>query len=339
MRAWIPIDGEAFITRENLIFYVFGYEHPEGRVFSFLKYIPSELRFHFPLRFLGKRWRLGNIELVRSEKLYTAENFQRLLETFRSRFPDYVYFCLYHGKEVISPSLRLIKKVYVPRECLQQLLKKKRKDRLQKLALELVALLSTESSVPIEDLGIHGSIALNMHTMKSDVDLVVYGSSNFRSLEGAVNKLVDEGTLSYIFTKRLDRVRKHRGRYKNKIFVYTAARKLEEIAHKYGDYRYCPVKPLTFSCHVVDDREAMFRPAVYQVTNYQPLDSASELAKHEIPATVVSMIGMYRNVARRGDVIRVSGNLERVERTRDGDVHYHVVVGTGTREDEYIWPA
>jgi len=339
MSAWIPIDGDTFITRENLIFYVFGYEHPEERVFSFLKYIPSELRSHFPLRFLGKRWRLGNIELVRAEKLYTAENFQGLLETFRSRFPDYVYFCPYRGKEVISPSLRLIKKVYVPRECLQQLLKKKRKDRLQKLALELVTLLSIESSVPIEDFGIHGSIALNMHTMKSDVDLVVYGSKNFRRLEGAVNKLVDEDTLSYVFTKRLDRLRKHRGRYKNKIFVYTAVRKPEEITYKYGEYRYCPVKPVTFSCRVVDDGEAMFRPAIYQVANYQPLDSASELAKHEIPTSVVSMIGMYRNVARRGDAIRVSGTLERVERTKDGDVHYHVVVGTGTREDEYLWPA
>jgi len=339
MGAWIPIDGDTFITRENLIFYVFGYEHPEERVFSFLKYIPSELRSHFPLRFLGKRWRLGNIELVRAEKLYTTENFQRLLETFRSRFPDHVYFCPYRGKEVISPSLYLINRVYVPRDCLQQLLKKKRKDQLQKLALELVTLLSTESSVPIEDFGIHGSIALNMHTMKSDVDLVVYGSQNFRRLEGTVNKLVDGGTLSYVFTKRLDRVRKHRGRFKNKNFVYTTVRKPEEIACKYGDYRYCPVKHVTFSCQVVGDREAMFRPAVYQVTNYQPLDSASELAKDEIPTTVVSMIGVYRNVARRGDVIRVSGTLERVERTKDGNVHYHVVVGTGTREDEHIWPA
>jgi len=338
MDAWIPVDGDTFITRENFIFYVFGYEHPEGRVFSFLKYIPSELRAHFPLRFLARRWRLGNIELVRAEKLYTAENFRRLLETFRSRFPEYVCFCPYRGKEVISPLLRLIKKVYVPRDCLQQLLKKKRKDRLQKLALELVTLLSTESSVPIEDFGIHGSIALNTHTMKSDIDLVVYGSHNFRSLEKAINQLVNEGTLSYVFTKRLDKLRKHRGRYKNKIFVYTAVRKLEEITHKYGEYRYCPVKPVTFSCQIVDDKEAMFRPAVYQVTNYQPLDSASELAKEEIPTTVVSMVGLYRNVARRGDVIRVSGTLERVERTKDRDVHYHVVVGTGTREDEYIWP-
>jgi len=332
------MDGDAFVTRENFVFYVFGYEHPNDRVLSFLKYVPSKLKPYFPLRFLKQSWKLGSIELVRVEKLYTAENFQRLIETFRRRFPQYVYFCPFRGKDVISVPLRLVETVYVPRECLQRLSERKRKDGLQKLALELTSLLSTESGVPLEDFGIHGSIALNMHTVKSDIDLVVYGSRNFRSLEGTVDKLVEEGTLKYVFTKRLDRMRKHRGRYKDKRFVYNAVRKTEEIEFKYGDYKYFPVKPVTFSCEVVDDSEAMFRPAVYQIANYQPLDSASRLGKNEAPARVVSMIGYYRNVARRGDRVKVSGMLERVEKVETGETYHQVVIGSGIREDEHIWP-
>jgi predicted nucleotidyltransferase len=38
------MDGDTFITREGFILNVFGYEHPENRVFAFLKYIPSVLR-------------------------------------------------------------------------------------------------------------------------------------------------------------------------------------------------------------------------------------------------------------------------------------------------------
>jgi len=338
MKAWTPRDGDTFITKEGFVFYVFGYEHPKDRVLYFLKYIPSQLKPHFPIRFLTQKWKLGNVELARTEKLYTAQNYQKLLETFRSRFPQYIYFCPFRGKEVMGVPLGLIEIIHVPRDRLQRLLESKRKDRLQKQALELVSLLSTESSVPIEDLGIHGSIALNMHTMKSDIDLVVYGSQNFRSLEGAINKLVEEGMLKYIFTKRLDRVRKHRGRYKDKIFVYNAVRKVEEIAFKYGDHKYFSFKPVTFSCKVVDDTEAMFRPAIYYITNYQPLDSTSELEKNEIPKKVVSMIGYYRNVARRGERVKVSGTLERVENVETGETHHQVVVGTGTREDEYIWP-
>jgi len=338
MEKWIPRDGDAFLTKDGFVFYTFGYEHPRGRVFSFLKYIPSKLRTQFPMRFLEKRWKLGKLELIRSEKLYTAQNYQRLLETFRNGFPQYVYLCPYHGKEVISSPLKHVKGVYVPRDRLQTLLESERRDHLQELALELVTLLSKESGVPLEDFGIHGSIALGMHTMESDIDLVVYGSRNFRSLERATGSLADKGALSFVVTKRLDRMRKHRGRYRGKIFVYNAVRRLEEITSKYGEYRYSPVKPVAFSSQIVDDSEAMFRPVIYQISNYQPLDSTSKLEKSEIPTKLVSMIGMYRNVARCGDAVRVSGTLERVEKVNDSDVHYQVVVGTGTREDEHLLP-
>ncbi len=208
---------------------------------------------------------------------------------------------------------------------------------MQRLALELTALLSDESGVPLEDFGIHGSVALGMHTVESDIDLVVYGSYNFRNLEKTIKRLVDEGTLTYIFNKRLDRVRRHRGRYKGQRFVYNAVRKADEIVSKYGDHKYSPVKPVTFSCQVANDKEVMFRPAVYQITDYQPLDSASKLTKNEIPEKVVSMIGCYRNVARRGEKIGVSGMLERIENVETGEISYQVVVGTGTCEDEHIW--
>jgi predicted nucleotidyltransferase len=338
METWIPRDGDTLVTKEGFVFYVFGYEHPENWVFSFLKYVPFQLKPNFPIRFLQQKWTLGNVELARPEKLYTAQNYQKLLETFRSKFPQYVYFCPYRGKNVISVPLELVEKVYTPRECLQRLFERKRKDDLQKLALELTSLLSAQSGVPLEDFGIHGSLALNMHTMKSDIDLVVYGARNLRSLEGAVDKLVGEGTLKHIFTKRLDMARKHRGRYKDKRFVYNAVRKIEEIRSSYGDYKYFPLKPVTFSCEIVDDTEAMFRPAIYQIANYQPLDSASKLGEDEAPTRIVSMIGYYRNVARYGQKVKVSGMLERVENVETGEIHHQVVIGSGTRGDEYILP-
>ncbi len=338
MNTWTLRDGDTFVTKEGFIFYVFGYEHPKNRVLSFLKYIPFRLKSRFPIRLLRQNWKLGNVELARPEKLYTAQNYQKLLETFRSTYPQYVYSCPYRGKEVISAPLKHVEKVYVPKECLQRLFEKKRRDRLQKLASELVSLLSTESKAALEDFGIHGSIALNMHTAKSDIDLVVYGSKNFRSLERAIDKLVEEGTLKYIFTKKLDRARKHRGRYKDRIFVYNAVRKIDEINVQYGNHKYVTMRDITFSCEVVDDNEAMFRPAIYQIKNYQPLDSTSKLMEDEVPTKVVSMIGYYRNVARNGEKIKVSGTLERVENVETGENTCQIVVGTGTREDEYIWP-
>jgi hypothetical protein len=335
---WIPRDGETLLTKEGFIFYVFGYEHPENRVFAFLKYIPSNLAHHFPIRFLKQKWNLENIELSRPEKLYTAQNYQKFLATFRKNFQHYLYCCPFRGKEVLSVPLDEIKRVYLPSDCLQTIFEKKMKDVLQKETVELVSLLSEKSEVPIQEFGIHGSVGLNMHSEYSDIDLVVYGSENFKKLESAVNKLADEGVLTHVFTKKIDHARKHRGRYNNRRFVYNAVRKCEEIDAHHGKRKYTPVKNVSFSCEVVDDNENMFRPAIYPIKNYQPEDSASELAEEQVPARVLSMIGYYRNVARQGDVVKVSGTLERVENVETGEQRYQVVVGTATREKEYIEP-
>jgi len=180
---------------------------------------------------------------------------------------------------------------------------------------------------------------LNMHSEYSDIDLVVYGSQNFKKLETAVNKLADEGVFSHVFTKKIDHARKHRGRYNDRRFVYNAVRKYEEIDAPHGKLKYTPVKNVSFSCEVVYGSENMFRPAIYPIRDYQPDDSPSELSEEQVPAKVLSMIGYYRNVARKGDSIKVSGTLERVENVETGEVSYQVVVGTATREKEYIEPA
>ena len=333
---WIPRDGETLLTREGFIFYVFGYEHPNNRVFAFLKYIPSNLAHHFPIRFLKQKWKLVNLELSRPEKLYTPQNYQKFLVTFRSSFPHYLYCCPFRGKEVLSVPLDHIERVYLPNECLQEIFKKEKRDCLQEETVELVSLLSAESQVPIQDFGIHGSIGLNMHSKYSDIDLVVYGSQNFRRLEKAVDKLAEEDRVNYVFTRKIDRSRKHRGCYKDRRFVYNAVRKPEEIDAQHGRLRYTPIKNVTFSCEVVDDSENMFRPAIYPIRDYQPDDSASELVEDQVPARVLSMIGYYRNVARQGDKIKVSGTLERVEKIETVEVIFQVVVGTATHEKEYL---
>lgn len=338
LKTWTPMDGDAFLTKDDFIFYTFGYEHPPNRVFAFLKYVPSKLKSRFPLQFLSRRWKLGKNELVRPKQLYTACVFQKLLETFRRDFPDYVYFCPLRQKRLVTPLRSLIKRVYALNRCLQKLLEKKRKDRLEAMAVELATLLSTASGVSLGDFGVHGSIALNMHSSKSDIDLVVYGARNFRKLEKAVDKLVNEKRLKYHYSHQLDKFRKHKLKFKGKNFMYTAVRKPEEVTSKYGDHKYLQVMPVAFNCTVTDDSKTMFRPAVYRITDYSPLNPTSEIPKDQKPSTVVSMIGLYRNVARKGEQIEVSGFLERVEHVKTCKVHSQVVVGSGTLEDEYILP-
>jgi predicted nucleotidyltransferase len=337
LKRWVPADGDTFTTREGFIFNVFGYEHPAKRVFAFLKYIPAALQKLFSVAYLENTWNLGGLKLFRAEQLYTAQNYQTFLDAFRKGFPDYVYCCPFRNKEIISAPLDSIKEIFVPRDCLHRLTQLETKDSLQRTTLDLVDLLSTESGIGLEDFGVHGSVALNMHTSKSDIDLVVYGAQNFRTLEATVNRLVGAGRLSYKFSNRLDAARRYKGRYLDKIFMYNAIRKPEEIKQKYGELQYTTVAPVKFTCEVEDDSEAMFRPAMYRIRDCDKVNSVA-LSESVVPDVVVSMIGCYRNVARRGDRIRVSGMLERAENVETRRVFYQVVVGTGTSEEEHIWP-
>ena len=286
---------------------------------------------------LTRTWKYGDRQLFRAEKLYTAKNYQSFIQTFRENFPDYLYYCPLRNKELITAPLDRIERVFVPRERLKALAALKKPDELQQMALDLIHLISDESGVGFEDLGIHGSIALNMHAPESDIDFVVYGSENFRLVEEAIARLVNEGKLSYIISNRLDAARKFQGRYNGKIFMYNATRKPEEVKTWYGMQRFSAIAPVRFQCAVTDDSETMFRPATYKITNYMPLDAESEVPLDKVPDRVVSNIGCYRNVARQGSQIKVAGQLERVEALKTGEVFYQVVVGSATSEEEYIW--
>ncbi len=287
---------------------------------------------------LERTWKLGDKTLFRAEKLYTAENYKSFVETFRKNFPAYLYYCHLRHKELISAPINRIEKVFIPKERLQALMKVEKLDRIQTMALELVGMISKESGVGMDDFGIHGSIALNMHSEESDIDFVVLGSENFRKVEATLDRLVDAGTLRYLFGNRLDKARKFKGKYKDKIWMYTATRKPEEFPPPYGTLRFSAMYPVKFECTVSDDSEAIFRPAIYKFTDYTPLDEKSAIPADRMPACILSNIGCYRNVARKGDRIKVSGVLERIESNKTGEVSYQVVVGTATTEEEYVCP-
>jgi len=334
----VPRDGDTFTTKEGFIFNVFGYEHPKSRVFAFLKYIPAKFKNLFNIKYLENTWTYRQTEVFRAEKLYTAQNYQNFLETFGTNFPQYVYFCPFRSKQVISAPLDSARDIYVPSECLHHVATLRNRDSLQESTLDLITLLSKKSRIGISDFGIHGSIALNMHTSKSDIDLVVYGAENFRKLEKTIDGLAETGALSYVSKNRIDAARRYKGKYQGRLFMYNAVRKPEETNSKYGVFTYSPMTSVKFTCSVQNDTEATFRPATYGIKEYTPADATSALSRDRVPQFVVSMIGCYRNVARNGGKMRVSGMLERVENVETKKVHHQVVVGTGVNEEERIWP-
>ena len=157
----------------------------------------------------------------------------------------------FRNKELITAPLDRIEQVFVPRDRLVWLQNLSKPDKLQQMALDLINLMSEESNVSLNDLGIHGSIALQMHAPESDIDFVVYGTENFRLVEDAIARLVNEAKLSYIVGNRIEAARKFQGRYQGKIFMYNATKQVEQVKEKYGAYRYVPLDPIRFQATVM----------------------------------------------------------------------------------------
>jgi predicted nucleotidyltransferase len=104
-----------------------------------------------------------------------------------------------------------VKEIFAPGDCLKRIASQSKRDNLENLALELILMLSSEANVDFNFFGIHGSIALGMHSNLSDIDIVIYGAENFRKVERAIEKLVGSGELKYVFTNKLDEIKRHKG--------------------------------------------------------------------------------------------------------------------------------
>ncbi len=338
-----PRDGDILITGEGMVFYAFGYEHPPGRAFAFLKYVPEGLARYLKVDYLPHTWSYEGLRLLRPRELFSPANWRAVLSFLRERCPDYVFHCPFLGKEMIAVPLRPLRRVITPDGALRRLKALRNPDKLQRTALELIELLSSASGVPEEDFGLHGSLAMGMHGPWSDVDLVVFGSRAFRAVERAVLRLAEEGTLVLDRRGPLEERRHLRGFFGDTRFVYTAVRRPEEIRTRYGERACVPLGPAELVCEVVGDEEAMFRPAIYVIRDARytwPGDpEAHGLPPPSQVGAVVSMIGLYRNVAREGDAVVARGVVEEVVDLATGRSYYWLVVGSGAQEHEFVLPA
>ena len=332
-------DGDIIVTKQGFIFYTFGYLHPPTRVIAYLKYIPKELATLFPLTYHTTEWKNGTQVLVRPIKLYSPTHFHLISNIFKNHFPEFLYHCPYHGKTLVAIPLSSIQYIKTPQQSLTTLTHQESQDPLQKLALDLIQLLSTHSHISLTHFGIHGSLALGIHSDFSDIDLSVYGRIQFHKVHQSIASLVQQGRLRYLFEDETDALRLNKGIYKGKKFVINAIRTQKELTETYGQHRYQAIQPLHFKATILNDSESIFKPAKYHITQYIPLNPPSHLPPRKTPDTITSMIGRYRNIAGKGRQIEAKGNLEKIITQNNNSISYHVVVGSASPGvEEYLWP-
>ena len=321
-------DGDAVVTTHGFVFYVFGYEHPRDRYHGFLKYVPEDHAPNFDLQWLPVTWQMQGTTLLRPTELYSPQGYPRLVESFRNHYREYAVHSEQLDRWMITIPRRLIARVHRPSRQLMRLERRGPSDPLEEKALALTDLLSRTAGISHAHLGVHGSINLGTHHEGSDIDLAVYGASSFRKAKAALTRLESRGALTLKRGDRIDAKRLNRGVYQDEDFVVNATRLYSEIHTRPRTYR--PLGPVEVKCRCASARESVFRPAVYEVDGCREIGGDRDL---DDVKEVVSMIGMYRDVAAEGEGIRARGILEEVEEPGKGWLR--VVVGA-TQPDEYL---
>jgi len=323
-------DGDAVLTTHGFIFYVFGYEHPADRYHGFLKYVPRDESESFEIEWLDLGWRMEGRDIVRPLELYSPDSYTKMVEGFREHFPEYLLYSLQLDRWMITVPMERIRRVFRPSERLKEILKKGASDQLEEEALSLIKMLADTSGVSLDLFGVHGSISLGTSREESDIDLSVYGASNFRLVKRGLLEAEEAGLLSLKRGDRAEGKRLNGGVYNGRDFVVNATRLASEIDVRSRTYR--PMGPVEAECLCLSDDEAMFRPAVYGVQ-----DCTSPVGAVDVSGVseVVSMIGSYRDLVSKGERIRVRGFLE--EAARGDEIWLRVVVGSGRAGEHLDW--
>ncbi|MHA1211345.1 MAG: hypothetical protein ACTSSH_02685 [Candidatus Heimdallarchaeota archaeon] len=175
-----PIEGFFIQSREGLIFDVKGLSQPDDIVIAFVRYIPNHL------------YQPGQENpSQRYIKIYDLVERHRFL---KRSYPEYIFEDPKgRGSLQAVPEFK-IDVIYHPINRLKEMLEAKPRalDALELEVLEFVARLKEFGGMPLDIIGISGSILVKQHKTTSDIDLIIYGKENGFKLYNAMSSIFEK---------------------------------------------------------------------------------------------------------------------------------------------------
>ncbi len=338
-------DRDYVQTREGYFFCVVGSVHPEDRAIAYLKYVPDP----------AGKWGKMNERFKRVLRHYTTMDFLETLN-FLKGHPEYLYNSSVMGIRMSAVPLSMVSVHLKPEEKMTQLIDTEKLDALQKKVVDLANLVSDESGVLIDYIGVTGSVLLDIHKDFSDIDLVIYGMRNSQIVKETLIRMVGEQN-SPIHQFDKERAEKWcvekterfpltsnealailkkkwgRGLFKGTMFSIHPVKLEDEVSENYGDRIFRSEGMVKIRATVLDASEAEFLPSVYKIEDVRVLNGSKVGDIYE----VVSYEGLYGGIAEEGRDIVAYGKLERVIDKRFEMEYHRVLVGsTKARGSDYI---
>ena len=330
-------DRDAIITKEGLIFRVFGYSHPSNAYICDAEYAPAEVfKSDNPRAFRNKG---QNIFF----KFYEDEGWKFI----QNNFPQYMFFHEMLRKKVVGVNHSNIMKVRKPDEELCKLIETEPKDELVAASQKVLEFTRQRSRLSTKNFGVFGSMFHGFHHPKfSDIDFIIYGRKNVVRLYETLQELCRDHSspLKNEFETE-ESVKGKRWKFQNydpKEYVWHQRRKMiyelfndeksgrviktefepvkcwEEISDAYdSEQRIVQKGWIKITARVMEDRDAPFIPSIYGI---EPLEVLSGTKNGVQARRVISYVEEFRMQARRDETIYVEGNLEEVM-TSKGNFH------------------
>ena len=330
----IRLEGFFYKLRSGDIFYAKGVSHPPNAVVAYPKYVVDSNGDRVD-RLTGTRYR--RVASVAEEYSYTI-----------SRYRAYVRFDKFYGREVVVVPLTDVEVVYNPLEKAKELLYSGTTQRDAVLGDAREMLLDLINGSGVREVGISGSILVNLYTEDSDIDIVVYGRENglkvYRYLLEVVDK--DQRYRRYtkddahkLFSRRasetpltfeqvvMQESRKVlEGFFKNREY-FSRLVKYSWEEPPYDSYRCVKVGKALMKLRVIDDRESIFTPCRYRVEVVEHIKGP----RVDV-VEVYSLRGRFTEIAKQDDIIVVHGTVELIE-PKSGKSFYRLYLGD---EGDYI---
>jgi predicted nucleotidyltransferase len=323
-------DRDIFRDYQNRLFVVLGYIQPSDRVLSYLKYVPSE----------DGIWMAGNI---RYQRIFWG-SVDSTLKGMAILPQDYITEDAHFQTRLVEPLRTAIKEYYSPELRLAEILEEP-KDNLEVLTKSAAEILHDSLGIPFGGLGVAGSILWKGHNREhSDINMNIYGFANAWTLFKTFEKL--DGLQNQARLRSLPEWKHAIGRVRDRISLlnpndldalFSRRRALcigercigitpvlypEETPIHHGSESYITqsTEPVKFSTTIESTEYSIFHPAIYEIS---PLEHNESTINR-----IMVYDGAFGGLFEEGDLVEVSGALQKVTTPIEDSDFYQVMIGT-----------
>ncbi|MCJ7423238.1 nucleotidyltransferase domain-containing protein [Candidatus Bathyarchaeota archaeon] len=322
-------EGDIVETDARILFDVKGLIHPANRIVAFIRYFPD---------LEGKRRKNG----IAFEKIYSLPERYALL---KARFPRYLVYDPVLDETICEVPVNEIKKHYKPCDGLRELHASSHLDELGSKALQLTDALRERANIPHNSVGISGSILIGLHTPKSDIDPIIYGSENCYRVHSTLRELLNSENETFkSYTKeelrtlfdfrskdtttgfkdfvRTESRKAIQGKFMGTDYFVRFVKDWNEIDEKYGDIQYKNVGYARIKAVISDCSESIFTPCKYKIEQVTVIEGTG-LPIQEI----ASFRGRFCEQARNGETVVAQGKVERVIDNKHNREWFRLLLG------------